>query len=33
MIYMLDTNMCTYIIKQRPVSVVNRFLSVNPEAI
>jgi len=33
MIYLLDTNMCIYIIKQKPVGVINRFASLNPNAV
>ena len=28
--YLLDTNICIYIIKQKPVQVLNRFLSFQP---
>lgn len=31
MIYMLDTNMCVYIIKQQPANVLKRFSSLKPE--
>ena len=31
--YMLDTNMCSYIIKERPVSVLQHFQELNMESI
>ena len=31
--YMLDTNMCSYIIKERPVSVLQHFQELNIESI
>ena len=31
--YMLDTDMCSYIIKERPVSVLQRFQELNMESI
>lgn len=29
--YMLDTNICIYVIKNKPESVINRFLQHNPD--
>ncbi len=31
--YLLDTNICIYIIKQKPLSVINRFKQTNPGTI
>ena len=31
--YMLDTNICIYLIKQKPVEVIRRFLELNPSDI
>ena len=29
--YMLDTNICIYVIKEKPESVIRKFLKNNPE--
>lgn len=31
--YMLDTNICIYIIKKKPLAVIQKFLSLDPENI
>lgn len=31
--YMLDTNICIFIIKNKPINVINRFLQLNPDDI
>lgn len=31
--YMIDTNICIFIIKNKPINVINRFLQLNPDDI
>ncbi len=33
MLYMLDTNICIYIIKQKPLDVINKFTKLKPEQV
>lgn len=33
MYYMLDTNICIYIIKQKPLDVIKKFTQLNPEQV
>ncbi len=33
MLYMLDTNICIYIIKQKPLDVINKFTRLKPEQV